>query len=460
MTTVVSPPVNSSDPWSRDATVAQLRELAAHERLRHRAAQLRRLADDLEAEHDLPRWAEVGLYDAFLRDDTVAPPRKSALRAFFDLMPGILIFLPIGITWFGLAVSTQAYRESRGDAALAGKSFLEQWQTGFNGRLAEGLYFDQIALWTLFAIGLLLTVSLAQAMVRWRTDRAAEQERVLLLGRLATALTAVDFRLSEFRMNDAAHLRLGAQELSQAAEQIREAADLARVSQAKANEGLEKVREGLDRLREVIDEARQDGTLMQDAVQRVGDVVADIGGELRGVTTAVGTVTTAAQELTRSATASGDQLRDAVQRFFTDATARLQDSVVKSREELSADIGRTGDAIREALDAWRMNGAIYTHRNEVAADQLGIIVSSLEELLRAVERLPESVDRMNRQSTVTAQRLEQIVTEAVERLRRELDRFMAGLPRTRSVGGGRFIRVRSWLGGSSSRSHDAGGESP
>ncbi|OLT30874.1 hypothetical protein BJF79_37965 [Actinomadura sp. CNU-125] len=203
-----------SDRLERADAARRLAALAAEPRMSPRAGQLGRLAADLDGETDLERWAAIDLYAAFLRDDTVAEPdepgrARGAAGAVRDLAPSVLIFMPIMLTWLGLFKATSAYRHSRGDADLAGMSFLEQWQTGFDGRLGGLFYFDRIALGTLLLICLLITVTVAETATRRRSERAAERERARLTRELAAALTAADFHLGRFRLDDASRRRGG-----------------------------------------------------------------------------------------------------------------------------------------------------------------------------------------------------------------------------------------------------------
>ncbi|GAA0396833.1 hypothetical protein Acor_62000 [Acrocarpospora corrugata] len=308
-------------------------------------------------------------------------------------------------------------QNGNGDKALDGKSFLEQWQVGFNGRLSGALYFDKIALWTLVCLGVLLVVSLVQAMLRWQADRAANLEQEDLLARLAAALTAAEFRLTEYRTTDTAQLAVGAQDLLNAAKEIQRASDSARVTQLEAHEGLKEVRDTIDNLRLAVDTLLAGATSVRAAADRIGDAAQGVGVKLAEISAASTSVAGATSALTRSSASD---------------SALIRTTVAESQRELGAGIGgalaHTGDAIRQALDEWRTEGAIYAHRNETTADQLGLIVSSIEQTISSMDRLPESIQRLDGQSVLTAQRLEQAMTDAVKGLHRELDRFMIGLP--------------------------------
>ncbi|MFI0371268.1 hypothetical protein ACH35V_25675 [Actinomadura sp. 1N219] len=434
MTATTGRAAGPPDLFERDDTVERLRALAAEERLDARSPQLTRLADDLEAETDLGRWAAVNLYAAFLRDDTIGDRPQSGTRrwtaAVLDLLPAVLIFLPIMLTWIGLYKATSAYRSSRGDSALAGKSFLEQWQTGFNGRLGEGFYFDRIALWTLFAIVFLIFVSVCQALIRRNSDRADAQERARLTRDLAGALTAADFHLGLFRMDDASRVDHAAQRLETAADAAGKAGAVANDLQRQAQQALEQARTGMERVEELAGALLKSDDAMRATAGRVEDAIDGVGRRLTEVASAATSVADAAAGLSRSSTADSERLRKAV----AEAATELRSAADADRDRLGDRIGTaldaSGTAIRTALDEWRTEGAMYSHRHEAAADHLGLIVGEIERLLTstrsAFDELPAAV-----------RELEDGMTAAIATMEAEMDRLLTGLPladdRTRAV---------------------------
>lgn len=543
------------------SAVARLRALAGEDRLSARAAQLRRLADDLDAGNDLERWAEIDLYAAFLRDDTVQDRARPHDRpgwpgSVLEILPSVLIFLPIVVTWFGLYHATLAYRQSRGDPALANKSFLEQWQSGFAGRLPGWLYFDRIALWTLAGVGVLVVVSVAREVVRRRADRRAERERAAdardgaaLMRELAAALTDADFELSRFRMNDASRIDDASRRLGDVAERGSAAAEAARAMLADAGEAMTRTREVLDRvevlagallhsedavraaagrvgeatdgvgarleeiaaatvrlddevagltrtvtadserlrtsIEQIVTAAAQEmrgtaeangrelgasvakaldaaGTAIRQALDEFGEATGGIGTRLEEIAAATALVGEGAGGLSRSAAADSERLRTSTEQLLTAAVQEMRSTVDASGRELSASVAKALDAavarIGEALDDWRTEGAIYSHRHETTAELLDRVMGSVERSLGGVEqsigRFPAAVEQLGRHSEEAARRLDghsgqaaqrlevgvtaasaQLTTSldaASDRLRGHLDDFLAGLPRDAS----------------------------
>lgn len=433
------------DRLERDDAVERLRLLAGEERLGARSSQLLRLADDLEAEKDLDRWATLDLYAAFLQDDTVEERPRTSPRhwggSILDLLPAVLIFVPITLTWFGLYKATSAYRRSRGDKDLAGKSFLEQWQTGFDGRLSGWFYFDRIALWTLLAIGFLIVVSLVQALHRRRSDRVDALERARLSRDLAGALTAADFHLSRFRMDDASRADHAAQRLEDAAAEVRRAGAVVNALQREAQDAMRETRNGMQRVEQLAESLLKADDAVRAAAEHIGKAADDLGGRLGELSSATASVCDAAVGLTRSSTADAERLRKAV----AEAAAELRSAADADRDRLGDRIGTaldaSGAAIRAALDDWRTEGAMYSHRHETTAEHLGLIVDSIEKLMartaQALDGLPAAVKKLEDHSQRSVQDLEQSMSTALASMRAELDRLLAGLPladdRTRAV---------------------------
>lgn len=376
----------------------------------------------------------MDLYAAFLQGDTLGErprrPTRRRLGGALDLLPTVVIFLPIMLTWFGLFKATAAYRESRGDPALTGKSFLEQWQTGFNGRLGEPFYFDRIALWTLLAIGFLITVSLVQAVTRRSADRADEQERARLSRELASAIFAADFHLSLFRMDDASRVDHAARQLEDAADEARKAGAIAVDLQKQAHQSMEHAEKLAAALLKSDDTVRT-------AAERLADSAADIGKCLAQVAAA-------AADLSSSSTADSERLRKAV----AEAAVELRSAADADRERLgdriAAALDTSGSAIRTALDDWRTEGAMYSHRHETTADHLGLIVGRVEELMdrtsRALDTVATAVKAVEDQSErllaglPLAEDLTRALNEEFAGLREAVDRLQDGLGR---VGGRR-----------------------
>ncbi|MFD4869378.1 hypothetical protein [Streptomyces sp. NPDC058412] len=175
-------------PTHRDpqALAAELRELAAHPRAGSHSTALRELAEAVARGSGLEVWAGGGLVAAYGGPDALAPgPDKDAARGRrLGVLPTVLVFVPLLITWFGLGAAAWAYQRMRDAGSTAQGSFLTLWQQGFDGQLWPVLRFDMMALWTVLALSALATAT----MLRHRWEERDESERRLLSQRLSGAL--------------------------------------------------------------------------------------------------------------------------------------------------------------------------------------------------------------------------------------------------------------------------------
>ncbi|MFB7176263.1 hypothetical protein ACFCYI_00950 [Streptomyces sp. NPDC056257] len=181
------PPVTPG-PTHRNpkALAAELRELAAHPRAGSHSAALRELADAVARGSGLEVWAGGGLVAAYGGPDALAPgPDKDAARGRrLGVLPTVLVFAPLLITWCGLGAAAWAYQRMRDAGSTAQGSFLTLWQQGFDGQLWPVLRFDMMAVWTVLALSALATAT----MMRHRWEERDESERRLLSQRLSGAL--------------------------------------------------------------------------------------------------------------------------------------------------------------------------------------------------------------------------------------------------------------------------------
>ncbi|MBO3745899.1 hypothetical protein J5X84_07440 [Streptosporangiaceae bacterium NEAU-GS5] len=443
MTTTTATATGLPDPCGIDIASQELQSLADFEQFEHRKTQLRKLATDLKSRNNLARWAKVDLFAAFLNDHAITPRRRSRRGFTLDLLPSLLIFFPIVITWIGLFAATSAYRQSFGDKALEGMSFLQQWQTGFHGRLSEMLSFDRIALWTLCAVGVLVFFSTVQAVTGRRFEQNEKETRERLLGRLSAALTAADFQLAEFRTDDSTQLVSGAETLRGAANEVRKAAEAANITQQEARESLGTVQQALERVESLAEATLRSEDSVRAAAQLMGDATAGVGVKLGEISVATGAVAAAAADMTRSVSADSGKLRESVRDSVVDSANAIRGAVVDSQREIGHALNGAGTGIRQALDDWRTEGAIYSHRHETTTDHLGLIVGSIEQLMdrtaKSLDLLPATVARFENHSEAAAQRLtqsaegaftrlEKSIAETTDRLGRHYDRFLRGVP--------------------------------
>jgi hypothetical protein len=169
-----------------DEVGARLVALSESPLLVHHAQQLRRLSGDL---HDLDRaalWAETDLTSMFVVDDQsrdadLETPRVRRVEA----ARAILIFLPLLITWLGIALATRAYAAVE---AKSSSSFIALWEQGFPGYEGFVLKLSHVALLDVAAIGALIACTLYVQVERGRVERRVDAQVHLARSGLAAAL--------------------------------------------------------------------------------------------------------------------------------------------------------------------------------------------------------------------------------------------------------------------------------
>ncbi|MFG7942106.1 hypothetical protein [Streptomyces cacaoi] len=384
----------------KTALVRQLRELAEAPPLALRRNELLALADDLDQDGRLDRWAEVDLLNAFVRTESLAakpaaPVRTGPLRAlaalpaavareyrsggvrglllwardglrerpvrdtFLEALLGMLVFVPLLITWFGLREAVRAYGElSVDDPKESTRPFLQLWQSGFGGHLAPLGRFENVALAAVLLIALLVVLSGWHTRVRARTERdEAEwhEEREHLLGRLAATLTPVQVLLAAHR--GASPGQFGA-ELTKAARRMERLAAKADSSHHTLVTSLQAAHDATSALESAALRLTDEMPRLNAAADRIGDAVRDgqsaaarIGTESADTARAVADRIKAAGDAVESALTG----LAAGQQALTEKSASVAEATERASQALVASTARTGEAIegmRMATERW------------------------------------------------------------------------------------------------------------
>ncbi|MFE3458127.1 hypothetical protein ACFXKD_11320 [Nocardiopsis aegyptia] len=391
--------------------MAELSALADEDRMAGRRVHLNALADDLRKEQRLERWAEMDLSAAFPTSESVGPRSRSGrLPDVVETLPTVLVFLPILITWAGLALAAGAYGRSRQDAALEGLSFLERWQDGFNGALPVWLAFDNVALCTLGGIIILIGGVVAQSLYRRWDDGQDQAERTALERRLVSALAAAQFELGAVRLGSPARI---ASELGASVQQLREVGLVAQRAQQEVRTTLAETRECLRSAQSTISVLKEGNDSVTGAVQEGLDVVRDLYERFGEVSTAIDRVADASDTLSAAGAEERARSREEMTRVADRLAGEVRDLVSQSHEALAGTVSGASDVIshalssgehgiRTALEEWQENGTGFAHRAELAADLSGRVAESLRDLPDAVLRLREGIDELHESVERTA----------------------------------------------------------
>ncbi|MEU5694043.1 hypothetical protein [Actinosynnema sp. NPDC020468] len=288
----------------------RLRAVADDPRLGRPATEsVRRLADALAGSEPLAPWSSIDLVGT-LGNPGPAAGGESARSRTVQVVQSVLVFVPILVTWLGLALATGAYQEMlatpAGAEAAAGRSFLELWQSGFGGHLATPFTFGLMAVYTLVALVGVVVATFVGAQVVAKADRGEAADRDALAATLVPLLVR-----------------------AQVAAKAREQNTPARFTAELAKAG--------DRLGTMLDRAAAAQTGLDGVVDRVGTLMTELSAS-------VVTVRETAAELRSGSTS----VKDAVD-VAREATAALEHTVTR---HVAAGVDRISDAtLRAAAQA-------------------------------------------------------------------------------------------------------------
>lgn len=393
----------------------RLRELSDHELLSLRRDELRCLADDLESGTGVEAWAELDLVRSLAGPESLAPPdappgtgrpsrfpdrlrarprpgassaalttgwgrlvRRPVPTDVIEAALGVLVFVPLLVTWLGLREATKAYgRLSAEDPGEASRPFLQLWQSGFGGRLSPLGRFDNVALMAVLLITLLVLVAGWHARSRARAERerdAEDAERERLLAALASVLTRTQLLLVRHR--GCAPERF-AGELTRAAVRLEALSGEALRGQAMLVRAAGSAESAATALGEAARRLAGELPALGTAAERIEDAVRAGSATLRG-----------AQEASvRSTADSAAAVRDvgeriglagglieaalheltATQRTLVTTSEGVVRSTDRASQALVTSTGRTGEAVdgmREAAERW---DAAAAHWQDAAA---------------------------------------------------------------------------------------------
>jgi hypothetical protein len=379
-----APKHNDKNFLDRKVLGTQLTELLDRhpDRLAARRPELRTLAADLDADRRLQAWAELDLVETFVRPESLAAVpsgaptgtpwwRRAPRDGVLEAVLGVLVFIPLLVTWFGLREAVRAYGElSRDNPKQATRPFLQLWQTGFGGHLAAVGRFENVAMMAVVLITLLVLLSVWHAHTRTRAERAEEERQAgdeQLLGSLASLLSRVQLCLAPHR---AASPDQFSRELTRAAQQLQNLLQ-------KANGSHKRLSDGADAVAKATDALQQAAGALSAEVPRLATAATRVEAAVTAGTSATDQVR---QDSKESARLIADKLQSAsgeVQSAFSSLVAEQKALAAKSgaaahaaeqaAQAVAAGAGRTNDVVdgmREATERW---DAAAAHWQDAAA---------------------------------------------------------------------------------------------
>ncbi|MEU5768809.1 hypothetical protein ABZ782_23145 [Streptomyces asoensis] len=411
---------------------AELRTLAADDRVAVHRVALEELAEDLPLPDRLARWAGTDLVAAYATRDTFLPSpaarkhssgaaagpgrrrgRRDRAARFTRALAGAgsaLVFLPLLLTWAGLGAAAWAYQDMRAEGKGDGETFLALWQLGFAGHLPLPFHFDFLVAYTVTALCCLV---LATAL-RQRHERADDLASRVLAARLSGALAQVQALAAEAAQ--ATPLRFG-EELRGAARNLRALGELAGKAQQETAE--------------LIAEASRTSSLTRDAALSLGEGVRELRSAAGAVASSTDSASRAAQEARK-----GAQLLSGEAGKVVDGMDRaVRQAAGAAAEELSA---AAADAVRRVADAAeaaagreetaaRRNAELLRRSGE---DMTGAFAAARVALESAAGELAATVERLDRTVTGLPLALESSAAEGAERIGWAYDQAVVALAAT------------------------------
>jgi hypothetical protein len=436
---VTTTPESDVREQARQQVADELEGIAAEPELEPQRAQLTGLADALRQGSDLDGWAEIDLLDTFTRPESLRPSvpgtQQSRARTVLDMAPSVLLFLPILITWLGLAMATRAYGDLMAHPpagfSLAGKTFLQLWQEGFGGKLAGAFGFSSVAVYTLVAVLLLVIVTVTGGIVRRREETAATAGRAELMHRMIPILTRAQLALGRYRLDasarHAAELYRATGQLAALVERTerthaavldvavcnRAAAEQLGTSTAALNGVIANLQvtaqqaylttdaltdAGVALKRVVTDHVSSASALLDETMARAGRQLAESGTAGKGLLEQTGRQVNAVLEgtaerigeATRALTSAGERFAEAVAEAGTqvaeDVVQTYQHAVAAATVSLSQEMRRTGSELTAAVEAMRG----ISERNVSGVAEMQTVADRFVAVAQVLQRMQET----------------------------------------------------------------------
>ncbi len=330
-------------------------------------------------------WRGVDLSRHFSPEATLTAPREGASRRLLSAIAAVVVFIPIGWTWWGLRNATALY-QSWLAADLAGEqSFLQLWTHGFNGALPTYMTLPNVAFVSavLIAVSMLLVLlervshgrQEAVATRQWSTN-AALLGHALLGAQLVLDQTNTDTPAKGVDLLRETADRLvtvnksvldGANALVQATTQLEQdttkAAQLLKQSVGQSAGDLEKAaKTSAGILRKAIDQsATALETSVSNAVSGLTGSAASMSAASKELSQAAGSVAGSQDQLVRAATEMGRDTR-ALGHSMSQATESLDNRLSQRLAEMSMKVAELQHSTQDVAEALTLHTGAAQHQ--------------------------------------------------------------------------------------------------
>lgn len=354
-------------------------------------------------------WAAVDLFTVFLSDtnDPAAAGPDDRLSRVLNILTQVLVFVPIAWTWLGLALASSAYRAAIAAGAMGSESFLQGWQTGFDGHLLGLFAFNEMAIVTFAFVFVLIAVT---AVHSWR-NRSFEDHADQRRNELARALLQTDLMLARYRLPTdeqvAASIDNASAALSETVASIGAAGAAVTRTQEQANEAITAMASAVAATEHAVARVSSASKSLKAAAESLDKSPDLIAEKLDLIATAAARLASAERDLAKASGEASGRIADALR----DGAYEVRDSVhtvgataasYVTRTELAADI--LGQAQQSVL---AMPDAVEALRTDVASMGAGLFglteaLTTLDGLRRSVDALRRSLDAAQAASDVSS----------------------------------------------------------
>jgi hypothetical protein len=446
----------------RAAVAAELKRLSAAAPLR---PGVRDILDELSGALSInivgatDGWSDIDLVGALARSSSFQPIPDEApantplsrganpdyrstwagrLLTVAELAPGVLVFIPLLITWLGLRQAAAAYHQMLADPATSAdarsQNFLELWQTGFGGKLSGLFVFSSVALGTLSAVIVLILVAIGAGVLRRLEERhrdedeqnrekaerdrkqaadarraAQERGREELTSQLVTALAQAQLLVNRDRMDGPARfgheLNASAEKLAKLMNQAAETHTRTLGLAKRYHETADNLAAAIGKLDEATKALARSATVVKDAADRMDDSSAALRHDVTSQ------VTSAADRLEAAIAGASAQL-DQQQEAGATALTALHQRLAGSLERFADDVDRASGSLVSA-------GTVYAEKIQSSVQDA--TTHAQEAVQQAVFAAVQSLESGYRQLQVTIERVEAVAAEQAIAVRRQSD---------------------------------------
>lgn len=352
----------------------------------HRKMELEALAKAIRDGGDREvLWRGVDLSRHFSPEATITAPREGVSRRMLSAIAAVVVFIPIGWTWWGLRNATALYQAWLASDLTGEQSFLQLWTHGFNGALAAHMTLPNVAFVSAVLIMVSMLLVLLERVSHGRQETVATREwsrkstllgHALLGAQLVLDQTNTDtpakgvdlLRETAERLVTVNHSVLkGADALVRATTQLEQdtakAGHLLKQSVTQSANDLQKAaKNSAGVLRKAMgDSATELEKSVSNAVSGLTESATSMSAASAELSQAAGSVAGSQDQLVRAATEMGRHTRELGQ-SMSQATESLDNRLSQRLAEMSTKVAELQNSTQEVAEALTLHTGAAQHQ--------------------------------------------------------------------------------------------------